>query len=376
MHCDESLNQVKKRGKKMESRIKRLLLKMQELKLDAMLIGSGANRKYISGFTGSSAMLYISDKKQVIITDFRYMQQVSNQCKAFEAINQGELGLLKTAMKLAEEEGAQAIGFESGHTYYTTFLEFKAFEKVEFIPVQNLVEDLRQIKDTEEIEKLRRAESIGDIAFAQIIPFITKGYQKGLTENDIALELERIMRTNGASATSFSSIVAAGLKSALPHAEPDNLTLKEGDFLVMDFGCVYEEYCSDMTRTVVIGEPTDKHKQIYDTVLKAQLEALKAIKPGVQGKEVDKIARDIIKEAGYGEYFGHGLGHSTGLDIHENPRFSPLDATVIQKGMVMTVEPGIYLPDFGGVRIEDLVVITENGVENLTHSPKELIVIK
>lgn len=360
----------------MESRVKKLLLKMQELKLDAMLIGSKSNRRYISGFTGSSAMLYISEKKQVIITDFRYMQQVSEQCKDFEAINQGELGILKTAMKLAEEEGAKTIGFESAHTYHATFLEFKPYEKIEFVPVHNLVEGLRQIKEADEIEKLRKAESIGDTAFSQIIPFITNGYKKGLTENDIAMELERIMRINGATGTSFSSIVAAGPKSALPHAEPGSITLKEGDFLVMDFGCVYGGYCSDMTRTVVIGEPTEKHRQIYDTVLKAQLEALKAIKPGVQGKEIDKIARDIIKEAGYGEYFGHGLGHSTGLDIHENPRFSPLDATVIQKGMIMTVEPGIYIPDFGGVRIEDLVVITENGAENLTHSPKELIVIR
>lgn len=360
----------------MEKRIQVLLSKMKALNLDAMLVGSKANRMYLSGFTGSSALLYISEKQQVIITDFRYMEQVSIQCKHFKSLNQGTLGLIGSALKLAQEEGAKRIGFESEHTVYNTYIELTKNQAFEFVPTNKLVEEARQIKDADELAKLTKAEHIGDLAFEGVISFIEAHWREGITETDIALEIERIMRTNGASGTSFDSIVAAGAKSSLPHAVPGNGTLKEGDFLVMDFGCIYEGYCSDMTRTIVIGEPTAKHLEIYNTVLKAQLAALEAIKPGIPGSAVDKVARDIITEAGYGELFGHGLGHSVGIDIHENPRFSPAEKTIIEPGMVMTVEPGIYVPGFGGVRIEDLVIVTENGILNVTHSPKDLIIIK
>ena len=360
----------------MKKRIQALLSKMKALNLDAMLIGSKANRMYLSGFTGSSALLYISEKRQVIITDFRYMEQVGIQCKHFESLNQGTLGLIGSALKLAQEEGAKRIGFESEHTVYSTYVELTNHSEFEFVPTNRLIEEARQIKDEDELAKLTQAEHIGDLAFKGIVPFIEANWRNGLTETDIALEIERIMRKNGATGTSFDSIVAAGAKSSLPHAVPGDVTLKEGDFLVMDFGCIYEGYCSDMTRTIVIGEPTAKHLEIYNTVLKAQLAALEQIKPGMTGSEVDKISRDIITEAGYGELFGHGLGHGVGIDIHENPRFSPAEKTIIRPGMVMTVEPGIYVPGFGGVRIEDMVIVTENGISNVTHSPKELIIIK
>nr|WP_302599277.1 aminopeptidase P family protein [uncultured Cellulosilyticum sp.] len=360
----------------MERRITTLLNKMKALNLDAILVGSKANRMYLSGFTGSSAMLYISEKKQVIITDFRYMEQVSIQCPNFESLNQGTLGLIGSALKIAQEEGAKRIGFESEHTVYSTYLELAKNTEFEFVPTDKLIEEARQIKDEEELKKLTEAERIGDLAFEGIVPFIEAKWRNGLTENDIALELERIMRKNGASGTSFDSIVAGGAKSSLPHAVPGDVTLKEGDFVVMDFGCIYEGYCSDMTRTILIGEPTNKHLEIYNTVLKAQKAALEQIKPGMTGQEVDKIARDIITAAGYGDCFGHGLGHGVGIDIHESPRFSPAEKAVIKAGMVMTVEPGIYVPGFGGVRIEDMVIVTENGILNVTHSPKELIIIK
>lgn len=360
----------------MKERVTALVNKMKELNLDAILIGSKANRMYLSGFTGSSAMLYISAKKQVIITDFRYMEQVGIQCPHFESLNQGTLGLIGSALKIAQEEGAKRIGFESEHTVYSTYLDLARNAEFEFVPTDKLIETARQIKDESELTKLKQAEHIGDLAFEGIVPFIEANWRNGLTENDIALELERIMRKNGASGTSFDSIVAAGAKSSLPHAVPEDKTLKEGDFVVMDFGCIYEGYCSDMTRTILIGEPTAKHLEIYNTVLKAQKAALEQIKPGMTGSEVDKIARDIISEAGYGDCFGHGLGHGVGIDIHESPRFSPAEKTVIEAGMVMTVEPGIYVPGFGGVRIEDMVVVTKDGILNVTHSPKELIIIK
>ncbi len=359
----------------MNLRMNKLLRKMEEAKLDALLIGSRPNRLYMSGFTGSSGMVYISHKKQVLITDFRYMEQVSTQCQDFEVVNQGSSGLIQAAVKIAKEDGARYIGFESAHTNYTTYLTFKEHEGLEWIPTQNIVEGLRQIKDSDEISSLKKAEQIGDLAFSHIISFIKENYRNGLTENDVALELENIMKKKGAGSLSFPAIVAAGAKSSLPHAEPGNDKLKIGDLVVLDFGCVYEGYCSDMTRTLVIGEPTKKQKLVYDTVLQAQLAALQMIKPGLKGQEVDHAARRIIEEAGFGENFGHGLGHSVGLEIHESPRLSPLDATVLEAGMAVTVEPGIYISGFGGVRIEDLVVLTECGYENLTYSSKELIVI-
>lgn len=359
----------------MLERIQQLLLKMQDQNIDAMLIGSGANRRYISGFTGSNAMLYLSSKRQVLITDFRYIEQAKIESHPFEIINQTSKGLIGTALQIAKEDSARYIGFESDHTNYTSSLEFSKYPSFEFIPTKHLIEQLRQIKDDKEIEALRKAEHIGDLAFSHIVDFIKSYYKQGLTEKDVALEIEYRMRKKGAEGISFNAIVAGGTRSALPHAQPTDQSFKPGDFIVLDFGCIYQGYCSDMTRTMIIGEPTKKQSEIYQTVLHAQLEALKCIKPGVLGKEVDQVARDIITQAGYGTYFGHGLGHSTGLEIHENPRFSPLETTMIQKGMVITVEPGIYVPHLGGVRIEDLVVITEDGMENLTHSTKELIII-
>nr|WP_307990404.1 Xaa-Pro peptidase family protein [uncultured Niameybacter sp.] len=357
-------------------RLNKLKTQFEALNIDGMLISNLTNVYYLSGFKGSNGRLLITKENQYLITDFRYIEQATKQAPDYEVVDQAQKGLLGTVMEIAEHNGIKNIGFESDYTNYTTFLEFGTYEDFKFVPTREVVENLRQTKDEEEIKNLREAERIGDLAFAKIIPFITMEYKNGLTETDIALELERIMRMNGASGVSFNSIVAAGAKSSLCHAVPGKETLKEGDFVVMDFGCVYNGYCSDMTRTIVIGEASDKHKEIYNIVLKAQLAALEAIKPGVKGKEIDAIARNIIAEAGYGDYFGHGLGHSVGLDIHENPRFSMVEERIIEEGMVLTVEPGIYVPGFGGVRIEDMIVVTKEGIENLTHSTKELIVIQ
>ena len=360
----------------MNKRIEQLREYMKKEKLDAVLIGSEANRKYLSGFTGSNAMLYISFNKMVLVTDFRYLEQVAKEAPDFTCIDQGQKGLLATTVAIAKEEGVKRIGFEAQHVTYSSYLELSQHSAFEWIPTTKSVENLRQIKDEEELEKLRKAEAIGDMAFKEVIPFIEARWKEGLTENEVTLQLEQSMRRHGASGLSFASIVAAGAKSSLPHAHPGEEKLQAGDFVVMDFGCIYEGYCSDMTRTIVIGEASEKHLKIYETVLRAQKAALDGIRVGMKGCEVDAIARNIIKEAGYGDYFGHGLGHSVGIEIHENPRFSVLDQTEIKPGMVMTVEPGIYLPGFGGVRIEDMIVVTESGIENFTHSPKDLIIIK
>ena len=357
-------------------RVQKLREQMKALSLDSILISNRSNIRYLSGFTGSSALIYLAQDKQILITDFRYIEQATLQCPEFEIVNQTTKGLIGTALEIAKNHEDQHIGFESDHTNYSTYLSLKAHDAFVFVPTKEVVENLRQIKDASEVEKLREAEKIGDLAFSHIIPFIQSEYKKGLTETDIALELERFMRMQGASGNSFNPIVAAGSKSSLCHAVPGKETLHEGDFVVMDFGCIYEGYCSDMTRTIVIGKPSQKHLEIYNTVLEAQQAALAAIKSGVKGKDIDAIARKIITDAGYGEYFGHGLGHSVGIDIHENPRFSAAEERTIEEGMVLTVEPGIYLPGFGGVRIEDMVVVTKEGIENLTHSKKELIIIE
>lgn len=359
----------------MNRRIMKLREYMKTNDLNGFLIGSEANRRYLSGFTGSNAMLLITSSDQYIITDFRYLEQVAKECPDFICVDQNKIGLLRTAFDIAHQSGCKKIAFEAEHMSYSSYQELAKETKIEWVPTEGVVERLRQIKEEAELEKLAKAESIGDIAFKEIVKFIEKRWKDGLTENEVALEIERVMRKNGASGNSFDTIVASGAKSSLPHATPSDDLLKKGDFVVMDFGCVYEGYCSDMTRTVVIGEASSKHREIYDTVLKAQQLALEGIRAGLKGKEVDAIARNYIAEAGYGAYFGHGLGHSVGIEIHENPRFSMAEEQVIESGMVITVEPGIYLPGFGGVRIEDMVIVTKDGIKNLTHSPKELIII-
>ena len=360
----------------MNKRTENLLSLLEEKKLDAMLVVNPSNRQYLSCFTGSAGILYISKERQMLLTDFRYIEQATEQCPDYTVVNHQSKGILPLIKGYMAEEDVKTLAIESDSVTYAQYEQYKvAFGEDLIQGTQKMVESLRRVKDADEIAKLKKAEAIGDIAFTHIIDFIKENYRKGVTENQIALELEVVMRHNGAQGTSFSSIVAAGAKSSLPHAVPEDVQLKEGDFLVMDYGCKYKGYCSDMTRTIVIGEPTEKHLDIYNTVLFANEEALKAIKPGKTGREIDAIARDIIKDKGYGEYFGHGLGHSVGLDIHEDPRLSHIDNSVLEEGMVVTVEPGIYIPDFGGVRIEDLVVLTKDGIENLTSSTKKLIII-
>lgn len=339
---------------------------------DAIIISDPYNMRHISGFSGGEGYVYVSGNRKVIITDSRYTEATQKEAKeGFEVIQstvtKGDYDILK---ELANADGAQVIGFED------LFLTCSAYGKLSGIcgfnnmkPLGENVNDLRIIKEEWEIERLRRAEAIGDMAFSEILNYI----RPGVTELQIAAELEYSMKKNGADCLSFETIVASGANSSLPHAVPGEKKLEEGDFLTMDFGCKYKGYCSDMTRTVVVGKASDKQIEIYNTVLNAQLEAMKVIRSGVVGMDVHNVAAGVIEKAGYGQYFGHGLGHSVGLYIHENPRFSQIEKRQIMTNTIETVEPGIYIPDFGGVRIEDMIVVTEDGFENLTNSPKELI---
>ena len=350
-------------------RITKIRERLQAEGADVFLVSSPLNRRYLTGFTGSAGLVWISNTRQAILTDFRYLEQVKAECPGWELIRIETY--IESLNNLIEADKVQTIAFEKDYVTVKQMEDWNEKLPPKFSGVSGWVEELRMIKSDDEIDNIRSAARIADEAFAQLLPTL----RSGLTEREVALELEFLMRKAGASGMSFDPIIASGPRSALPHARPGDRIFSVGDFVVFDFGCVVNGYCSDMTRTVVIGEPEEKHLTIYDLVLEAQMESLKAVGPGKTGAEIDAIARNIISDRGYGEYFGHGLGHSLGLEVHENPRLSKTDQTVLQPGMIVTVEPGVYLPDFGGVRIEDLVLVTEDGHEVLSSTFKELYVV-
>jgi Xaa-Pro aminopeptidase len=379
----------------MKTKIEKIKNLMQDNAVDAVIISDRYNMNYLSGYMGDTGMLLFTPEDQYVLTDSRYTEVAGRQAKEFRCVDIGMDGYSKTINGLITntENKISTIGFEDESISYKQYMAFyKEFnniqegkenketdEIVELRPLGTTVNKLRRLKSKAEIEKIAAAEAIGDKAFAHIVEWL----KPGMTEQEVALELEVTMKKAGATGLSFETIAASGENSSMPHAVPTDRKLRAGDFLTMDFGCLYEGYCSDMTRTVFISgssaenakHPTEKQLEIYNTVLRAQLESMKLIKPGAVCSEVDACARKIIADAGYGDYFGHGLGHSVGLFIHEEPRFSRKCDTVLEPGMTITVEPGIYLPGEFGVRIEDLVVVTEDGYENLTHSEKELVVI-
>ncbi|SHI55028.1 Xaa-Pro aminopeptidase [Geosporobacter subterraneus DSM 17957] len=351
----------------MERRIVRLRELLQDMKLDSALIYKPENRRYMSGFTGSSGYVFITMDKAYFITDFRYAEQAAAQCEGYEILQHSNE---KTLYQILENIPVHCMGFEGDFVTYQEHKELtEKLPEVHLESLEDALSKLRIIKDDQEIACIEKAAEIADKAFTHICRYI----KPGVSEWEIALELESFMKKQGASATSFDSIVASGKRSSLPHGVASDKLIEAGDFVTLDFGCIYQGYCSDMTRTVVVGKATEKQREIYEIVLDAQIRALESIRPGVTGIEVDKVARDIISSKGYGAYFGHGLGHGVGLEIHESPRLSPLGKDVLQPGMIVTDEPGIYLPDFGGVRIEDLVLVTETGHRRLSKSTKELI---
>lgn len=351
------------------SRLQQMRQHMRDENLNAYVVMRPENGRYLSGFSGGETTLYITLENAVLLTDFRYIEQAKAQAPAFEIIDAGH----DHFAKLAEiGRGVHRVGFEGDYITYVDFGKLKnAFSEAELFSLPNLVSNLRSVKDDSEIGLIRQAVKIADNAFKEVLMTI----EIGQTEEEIGLNLEYSMRRAGASGGSFDFIVASGLRSAMPHGTASPKRIQAGEFLTMDFGAVYQGYCSDITRTVFIGDPEDKHRDVYATVLKAQMAGIEAVSPGRSGKEVDAVARSIIEEAGYGDYFGHGLGHSVGLAIHEGPNLNKREERLLQPGMVVTVEPGIYIPDWGGVRIEDIVLVTESGCEVLTQAPKELIIL-
>lgn len=343
----------------------------QKIPADAILVSSAYHMRYLSGFRGGEGYLFLRPESQRALVDSRYTTQVKEEAPHFEMIEVGgERGFGDVLAELIQKTGTKRLLFEDRHLTYADVMKLQ--EKcadIEWIPAGDMLDRLRIVKTKEELSRIEKAEAIGDLAFERIL----NDLRPGVTELQIAAKLEYYMKEAGAAGTSFDTIVASGLHSAMPHAIPSEKKIEKGDFVTMDFGCIYDGYCSDMTRTVVVGKAGAKQKEIYDTVLQAQLAALEVIRAGMTGSQVDAAARGIIEKAGYGAYFGHGLGHSVGLLIHEEPRLSPRCHETLFENMTETVEPGIYIPGVGGVRIEDLVCVTEKGCVNYTHSPKELI---
>ncbi|MDQ0161381.1 Xaa-Pro aminopeptidase [Bacillus alveayuensis] len=352
-------------------KLQKIRERLEELGIDGLLITNSYNRRYMTGFTGTAGVALIAKSHSVFITDFRYVKQAEEQVKGFEIVEHKGMIAHEVAIQ-ANKIGIKKLGFEERDMTYSDYKIYeKVLENIQLVPVSNAVEKLRLIKTNEEIKILKEAAEIADAAFSHILNFI----RPGLKEIEVANELELYMRKHGASSSSFDIIVASGYRSALPHGVASEKVIEKGELVTLDFGAYYKGYCSDITRTIAVGEPDQELKKIYQIVLEAQLCGMKNIKPGMTGRQADQLTREYITEKGYGDYFGHSTGHGIGLEVHEGPTLSVRSDIVLEPGMVVTVEPGIYLPGKGGVRIEDDTVLTATGNESLTHSSKELIIL-
>ncbi|MGI1821963.1 M24 family metallopeptidase [Exiguobacterium sp. TRN 1102] len=352
-------------------RVNKLQAQLGKNEIDALLVTKRENIRYLSGFTGSSGVIVITSNSASFITDFRYTEQANDQVKGYDIIEL-DTSLIKSVADVVSRESIKRLGIEQDAM---TVGQYRAYEKeveAQLTETSGIVEKLRLIKDESEIKIMKEAAAIADAAYAHIQTFI----RPGRTEREVANELEMFMRSKGADSSSFDMIVASGLRSALPHGVASDKVIESGELVTLDFGAYYKGYCSDITRTLAIGPISDELRQIYDTVLRAQLAGVEGIRAGITGIEADALTRDIIKEAGYGEYFGHSTGHGLGMEVHEAPGLSFRSDTVLEPDMVVTIEPGIYINGVGGCRIEDDVVITEDGCYLLTQSPKELITIE
>ena len=353
-----------------QHRLSEIRSRMQENDLDALLVLIEENRRYLSGFTGedhqfdeSAGALLITSGNQILATDSRFEIQAANEAPLFEVVIYRN-GLAKELKVLAEKLAIKRMGFESNRiSVQQHALIYKELEKLPdpmaLIPMEGLVEAMRVIKSREEIDKTSKALWMAEDVFRHVV----KSLKPGMTEKQVAWQMEAGMRTAGADSLSFPVILAAGPNSALPHAIPTDREIRIGEPILFDWGVRLNGYCSDSSRTVILGPPDDTFLTVFNTVLEAQQKAIAAIKEGASSRSVDAVARDYIHNHGFEGKFGHGLGHGTGLAVHEAPRLSPLKETTLRSGMIVTVEPGIYLPEWGGVRIENQVVVTVDGAD-------------
>ena len=356
----------------MNTRVQRLREKLAAENVDALLITTSGNRRYVSGFTGSGYLI-ISQEHAMLATDFRYWEQMGRQSADFELIKMTQGDMKVWLPPILKKIGARTLGFESHDISYAMHETLKAAvggmpagERPALKPTSDAVEGMRIFKDDQELAIITRAVEIADHAFETV----AAGLEPGMTERQIAWELEKSMREQGAEGTSFSLIVAAGPNAALPHHRPSDKQLQMGEPLIIDMGARLHGYCSDLSRTVCLGKPDKQFRRVYDIVLAAQETAIAAVQSGMTGHQGDKLARDVIEKAGHGDHFGHSTGHGVGLDIHENPRVARNASHELSDGMIFTIEPGVYIPGWGGVRIEDIVILENGKARDITRAHK------
>lgn len=355
-----------------QTRLNKLIAKLNDLKADAVLISNLSNIFYLTGFTGSTAYLIITENKRIFVTDFRYHEQVSQQVSGFELFDNSAKGLDKVLTELKSSLNITKLAFEGAHLPFSSYnILNNHFKNENLLATSELVEELRMIKEPEEIEIIKKAVRINEIAFLEILDWI----KLGATESDIAAEHEYRLRKHGAKSNSFDPIIASGVNSSKPHAGFTKSAIVFGAPLTIDIGCIVDQYCSDMTRTVFVGDCPKKWLEIYEIVLRAKEASAAGLSAGKTGVEIDKIARDIITESGHGDKFGHGLGHGVGINVHEQPRLSSQYEKILIAGSIVTVEPGIYLPGEGGIRIEDMYVVNTTGCTRLNTISAELTIV-
>lgn len=355
----------------MEKRISKLKTAlMRTLGLEGILISDPVDIYYLSGLHSSNCLLLLLPQARLLFTDSRYTLKAKKVAKDFVVCEQNS-DLFQGVHNALKKYSVRRLAIQDGHLTLQEYLRLSDGKECSFVPAGDILREVRSAKEPEELVKIRQAQQLTDYAFQELLPFI----KEGVTEKALALELEFILKRNGAEALSFDTIMASGENGAMPHAVPSERKICFGDLITMDFGCVYQGYCSDMTRTVAFGQPSEELVRVYDTVLQAHCRAKEMLCSGIDTRTIDAAARDYIAKCGYGEYFGHGLGHGVGLEIHELPVLSYRCNSVLQQGQVVTIEPGIYLPGVGGVRVENMCFITETGYEDITASDKNLIIL-
>ena len=353
-------------------RFEQVAEKLGEYGLDALLIGSESNRLYVTGFQASDGAALVTEKGSWFFTDSRYIEAAQRTVTGAQVLeNTAARPVTALVNEVLAQTGARRVGYEEDRTTVADFQHLSGKLQGELVPAGALLAALRAVKDSGEIETMTAAQRIAEAAFEEVLHFI----RPGRTEQEIAAFLQYQMLLRGAERMSFDPIVVSGPNSSMPHGVPSERAVARSEFITMDFGCVYRGYCSDMTRTVAVGHVTEEMETVYQTVLRAQAAGIAAARAGVTGRDIDGAARRIITEAGYGPCFGHSFGHSVGVEIHENPNASPGNREPLPAGTVISAEPGIYLPGRFGVRIEDVIVLTEDGCEDITLAPKELLIL-
>ena len=347
-------------------------LSLLEGEIDGLLLTSRYSRFYGAEADIAEGVAIVTKAGCRYFTDSRYIEAAQNAVRGFEVLEMCRANPYNQLLNDAITEfGVRRLGYEEG---YLTVAELQAFEKelkAELVPFGQKINSFRAVKEPWELERIRKAQAITDQAFAEVLGRI----KVGMTEKQLQAELIYCLYKNGAEGLAFDPIVVSGPNTSLPHGVATHRVIREGDFITLDFGVILEGYCSDMTRTVAVGYATEEMKKVYETVLQAQLAGIAVTRDGATGQEIDGAARKVITDAGYGQYFGHGYGHSIGMECHEAPNCNPSGVTPMEAGMVSSAEPGIYLPGKFGVRIEDLVIFTDDGCENITHSPKNLMIL-